>query len=69
MYYMLQAVVITVEDGLIALGRTVGIYRIPSVINYAWVLFWMGLLGPIWIEGMVKGGIDVTPPFSLISLS
>ncbi|KAF9443370.1 hypothetical protein P691DRAFT_778922 [Macrolepiota fuliginosa MF-IS2] len=68
-YYMLQAVIITVEDGLIALGKRIGVYRIPVVINYAWVIFWMGLLSPIWIEGMVKAGINVDPPFSLFSLS
>ncbi|KAF9449387.1 hypothetical protein P691DRAFT_812624 [Macrolepiota fuliginosa MF-IS2] len=55
MFYILQAVVITFEDGVIALGRVAGVYQIPSVISYVWVLFWVSMLGPMWIEGMVKG--------------
>jgi hypothetical protein len=66
-YYMLQAVVITGEDGLIALGKAIGIRRVPSVVGYAWVIFWMSLLGPIWAESMVKRGIALEAPVSFLS--
>jgi len=69
LYYVLQAVIITAEDGLIALGKVIGIRQVPSVMCYAWVIFWMGLLGPIWVESMVKQGTELEVPISFLSPS
>ncbi len=68
-FYMLQAVIITGEDGLIALGKVIGIRRVPSFVNYAWVIFWMGLISPIWVESMAKQGIELEVPISFLSPS
>lgn len=68
-YYVLQAVIITAEDGLIALGKAVGIRQVPSMVCYAWFIFWMGFLGPIWLESMVRQRIEFEVPISFLSPS
>ncbi|EDR02596.1 uncharacterized protein LACBIDRAFT_308235 [Laccaria bicolor S238N-H82] len=53
-YYIMQAMVITVEDMVIAAAKKFGISRIPFFVSYAWVIWWMAWSGPMWIETVIQ---------------
>jgi len=53
-YYIMQAMVITVEDMVIAAAKKFGISRIPSFLSYAWVIWWMAWSGPMWIDTVIR---------------
>ena len=53
-YYIMQAMIITVEDMVIAAAKKFGISRIPSFVSYAWVIWWMAWSGPMWIETVIE---------------
>ncbi|KAK7012864.1 acetyltransferase sirH [Favolaschia claudopus] len=56
-FFLAQAVVITLEDGLVAVGKklhlTSGWWR---VIGYAWVVAWLSISTPVWIDQQVAAG-------------
>ncbi|KAF8993323.1 membrane bound O-acyl transferase family-domain-containing protein [Cyathus striatus] len=66
-YFVLQAVAVTVEDFILYLGKKIGVTSVPRVVSYTWVLGWMGLSGPLWIETIVEGGVFsyFGPPMSV----
>lgn len=73
-FFISQAVAITVEDAAIGAARMVQL-RIPQLlahtIGYAWVLFWMNLSLPWYIDWSLRAGVvDVNRvPFSLLDLA
>ncbi|KDR70937.1 hypothetical protein GALMADRAFT_271385 [Galerina marginata CBS 339.88] len=68
LFFVLQAVAITLEDTIISLGKRCGLRRIPKVVGYFWVLIWMTWSSPIWLETLVEGGlIDFRLPYSLLN--
>jgi len=61
-YYVMQAMVITVEDMLIAAAKKVGITRIPFFVSYAWVIWWMAWSGPMWIDTVIRAEFSRSLP-------
>lgn len=59
-YFTLQAVAITFEDGAVGLVRRSGV-KVPPIlaklIGYLWVVAWFSFAIPIWMEPHVKAGI------------
>ncbi|RXW19039.1 hypothetical protein EST38_g6808 [Candolleomyces aberdarensis] len=59
-YFTLQAVAITFEDGVVGLVRRSGV-KVPPVlaklVGYLWVVAWFSFAIPIWMEPHVKAGI------------
>ncbi|KAF8990831.1 hypothetical protein BDQ17DRAFT_1371484, partial [Cyathus striatus] len=56
-YFVLQAFGIMLEDFLISLGKRIGIKKVPTIVSYVWVVGWMTVTCPMWIETMVQGNI------------
>ncbi|KZT51238.1 hypothetical protein CALCODRAFT_403913, partial [Calocera cornea HHB12733] len=58
LFFVLQAVVITLEDFLIAFGKRLGIRDGWAVrlLGYAWVVAWLVLLTPVRSEPLIKAG-------------
>lgn len=50
----MQAMIITVEDMVIAAAKKFGITRIPFFVSYAWVICWMAWSGPMWLETVIQ---------------
>lgn len=57
LFFLLQAIIITLEDAVIFAGQTLGIPQPPAVLCYLWVITWMTWSGPIWMDGMLRSGI------------
>ncbi|TFK39589.1 membrane bound O-acyl transferase family-domain-containing protein [Crucibulum laeve] len=60
-FYMLQAMAITFEDGVIAVAKRFGVRRVP-LLPYLWVIFWLTISTPVWATGMARGGLGDFPP-------
>ncbi|KAJ7590582.1 membrane bound O-acyl transferase family-domain-containing protein [Mycena floridula] len=59
-FFLWQAVAITFEDGVIALGRRVGIQgRAPlwRFLGYAWVWTWFAICFPTWQDPLMSAGM------------
>ncbi|KZT69927.1 hypothetical protein DAEQUDRAFT_231740 [Daedalea quercina L-15889] len=74
LFFMSQAVAITVEDAVIGAARMMQLripQRLAHIVGYAWVLFWMNLSCPWYIDWSLKAGIIDADrvPFSLITLA
>ena len=57
-FFLSQAVAITVEDGVIALGRRVGLTGaspIWRILGYAWVWTWFAICFPTWQDPLLSG--------------
>jgi len=69
-FFCLQAVIITLEDAGLWLGRRLSIKSAWGwrVIGYVWVIAWFVYTGPDWLGPMVagRGKMALTVPFSLI---
>lgn len=53
-FFIMQAMIITVEDMVIAAAKKFGITRIPFFVSYAWVICWMAWSGPMWLETVIQ---------------
>ena len=74
LFFMSQAVAISAEDAVIGAVRMLQLripQRVAHIFGYAWVLFWMNLSCPWYIDWSLKAGvIDADRvPFSLITLA
>ncbi|KAF8990602.1 membrane bound O-acyl transferase family-domain-containing protein [Cyathus striatus] len=68
-YFVLQAVIMTLEDFLIFLGKKVGVTKVPTIVSYAWVLGWMTVTCPAWVESMVVGNnLSFAPILSVVEM-
>ncbi|KAF9077118.1 membrane bound O-acyl transferase family-domain-containing protein [Rhodocollybia butyracea] len=59
-FFMAQAVAITVEDGVITLGRRVGFKGTGvawRLLGYAWVWSWFALVFPMWQDPLNRAGL------------
>ncbi|KAF8990826.1 membrane bound O-acyl transferase family-domain-containing protein [Cyathus striatus] len=54
-FFILQAFGIMLEDFLVFLRKRIGIKKVPTIVCYAWVVGWMTVTCPMWIETMVQG--------------
>jgi hypothetical protein len=61
-FFMLQAVAIMCEDGVIALAsNVVGLKgRRWRLLGYLWVLMWFAYSVPAWMDPMIKGRMNET---------
>ncbi|KAH9479901.1 Acetyltransferase ataH [Psilocybe cubensis] len=55
LFFTLQAAAIAFEDGMIFLGKRMKLERVPKALGYAWVVAWLALSGPIWLETLITG--------------
>ncbi|KAJ7759240.1 membrane bound O-acyl transferase family-domain-containing protein [Mycena metata] len=56
-FFLAQAVVITLEDIVIALGRKVGLKSKGwKVLGFIWVLAWFTLSVPVWMDQQIAAG-------------
>ncbi|KAF8216594.1 membrane bound O-acyl transferase family-domain-containing protein [Mycena galopus ATCC 62051] len=56
-FFLSQAVVITLEDIVIAAGKELGLKsRVWKVVGYVWVLTWLTLSVPVWMDKQVAAG-------------
>jgi hypothetical protein len=57
-FFMAQALVITVEDGVIGVGKSYGLTdrKLWRILGYLWVQTWFALLLPVWIQPHVNAG-------------
>ncbi|KAF9002742.1 membrane bound O-acyl transferase family-domain-containing protein [Cyathus striatus] len=63
-FFFLQAVIITVEDGVCWIGKCLGVRKTAwwlKYLGYAWVTFWFTWTLPIWMEPLVRMGIAEFP--------
>ncbi|KAF8961938.1 membrane bound O-acyl transferase family-domain-containing protein [Flammula alnicola] len=64
-FFVLQAVAITVEDVVIGTGKKLGIKKVPWLVGYLWILCWFAWSSPIWFETLIRGRlIEFRPPYS-----
>ncbi|KAJ3850029.1 membrane bound O-acyl transferase family-domain-containing protein [Lentinula lateritia] len=58
-FFLLQAVVIMVEDGIIDAGKRLGIRdgRYVRVLGYLWTVVWFAVTLPIWLDPYFHGGM------------
>ena len=58
-FFLAQAVAITFEDGVIALGRRVGLTsRLKwRLLGYTWTWTWFALMFPIWQDPLMMAGM------------
>jgi hypothetical protein len=56
-FFLLQAIIITLEDAVIFIGQTLGVPQPPPFLCYLWVIIWMTWSSPIWMEDMLRAGI------------
>lgn len=73
-FFLSQAVAITVEDAVIGAARMMQLripQRLAHIVGYAWVLFWMNLSFPWYMDwGFRAGIVDANRvPFSLLNLA
>jgi hypothetical protein len=58
-FFMLQAVAIMCEDGVIAFAsKVVGVNGRGRLLGYFWVLMWFAYSAPAWMDPMVEGGMN-----------
>ena len=57
-FFLLQAVVITFEDAVIASAARVGLKNrnLYRIIGYIWVYAWFVVSVPMWVDSMNVGG-------------
>jgi hypothetical protein len=70
-FFLLQAVGITFEDGVIALGSRLGYKESNAfkLIGFAWVFAWFAFSLPLWLDPQVHAGtIDEGAKIGLIRL-
>jgi hypothetical protein len=71
-FFILQAVAITIEDGVLWIGERFSngkMRRWIRILGYAWVVLWMRASLPIYLNVLTRGGfgtLDVVP-FSVFS--
>ncbi|KZT19948.1 hypothetical protein NEOLEDRAFT_1076747 [Neolentinus lepideus HHB14362 ss-1] len=62
-FFIAQAVIITVEDMVIRMGKRVGI-RVPQLMGYLWVFAWFMLSRAWYIQWAVDAGMGKKQPFT-----
>ncbi|KAJ6576560.1 membrane bound O-acyl transferase family-domain-containing protein [Mycena vulgaris] len=56
-FFLSQAMIITVEDSIISVGKKAGLRgRSWKVVGFLWVLAWLTLSVPIWMDKQVAAG-------------
>ncbi|KAF8993316.1 membrane bound O-acyl transferase family-domain-containing protein [Cyathus striatus] len=67
-FFALSGIII-LEDFIIFLGKNIGINRVPTVVSYLWVLWWMTVVSPRTIETMVMGNnYRAAPKISVVEM-
>ncbi|KAF8993317.1 membrane bound O-acyl transferase family-domain-containing protein [Cyathus striatus] len=61
--------IIILEDFIIFLGKNIGINKVPTIVSYMWVLWWMTVSSPMAIETMIMGNnYHVAPEISVVDM-
>ncbi|KAJ3824874.1 membrane bound O-acyl transferase family-domain-containing protein [Lentinula raphanica] len=65
-FFVSQAVAIMFEDGIIALGKRMGVGdgRAVRVLGYVWTVSWFALVFPVWIDPYFHDGMATSEMFS-----
>ncbi|KAF8979965.1 membrane bound O-acyl transferase family-domain-containing protein, partial [Cyathus striatus] len=68
-FFTSLGVIIIFEDFFIYIGKWVGVYKVPTIVSYAWVLWWMTVSSPLTIETMVMANnYKVAPGVSVVEM-
>ncbi len=70
-FFIANALAITLEDAVVALGTSMGIgesgpTQATRLLGYAWVMLWVRFSAPMYVDWMFESGVVESPvlPFS-----
>jgi len=72
LFFLAQAIAITVEDAVIALASRTGIDKstyLTRIIGYMWVFLWFSISMPWYLDWQIAAGIKLGEPLPISPIS
>ncbi|KAF8997284.1 membrane bound O-acyl transferase family-domain-containing protein, partial [Cyathus striatus] len=68
-FFVLQAAFVTFEDFLGFVGKEMGVTTVPTILSYAWIMGWMAVSSPMWMQTMISANtVGFTPTISMVEM-